>query len=100
VVATRDGTVTATGWSPSYGNYVRLTFDGGYTAFYAHLHQKKVSARDTVTQGQVIAYSGNTGRSTGPHLHYGLFKDGQYVNPDSYVSLPFRGQLAFTDINP
>jgi murein DD-endopeptidase MepM/ murein hydrolase activator NlpD len=97
VFATRDGTVTAAGWSPSFGYYIRLEFNGGYTAFYAHLERILVPVREIVTQGQVIAYSGNTGRSTGPHLHYSLFRDGQHVNPIAYVSLPARNERAFAD---
>jgi murein DD-endopeptidase MepM/ murein hydrolase activator NlpD len=85
VYAVQYGTVTAIGWSPTWGNYLRLYFNEGYTAFYAHLERVAVSVYDEVARGQVVAYSGNTGRSTGPHLHFGLFKDGQYVNPVSYV---------------
>jgi murein DD-endopeptidase MepM/ murein hydrolase activator NlpD len=97
VFATRNGRVVNTGWSPSYGNYVRLALDGGYKAVYAHLDKILVKADEPVTQGQIIALSGNTGRSTGPHLHYGLFKDGQYVNPGPLVNLPTRAELAMAE---
>jgi murein DD-endopeptidase MepM/ murein hydrolase activator NlpD len=97
VLATRDGFVTAKGWSPSYGNYLRLSFDEGYIAFYAHLQRVTVSVHDPVAQGQQVAYSGNTGRSTGPHLHYSVFKDGQYVNPIALVDLPANRDFAQHD---
>jgi murein DD-endopeptidase MepM/ murein hydrolase activator NlpD len=97
VFATRDGTVLSKGWSPSLGNYLRLSLDGGYTALYAHLDRVTVSPHETVAQGQKVAYSGNTGRSTGPHLHYGVFREGQYINPGPLVSLPARSDLALVE---
>jgi murein DD-endopeptidase MepM/ murein hydrolase activator NlpD len=93
VVAARDGSVMAAGYSSSYGNYVKLTYDDGYVALYAHLSKITTRAGEGVRQGQTVAYSGNTGRSTGPHLHYGLFRNGQYVNPIDYIRLPMDGDL-------
>jgi murein DD-endopeptidase MepM/ murein hydrolase activator NlpD len=91
VYATRGGSVLAAGASPTYGNYVKLSLEGGYVAVYAHLSRVLVSPGEEVAQGQAVALSGSTGRSTGPHLHYSVFKDGQYQNPDLYVSLPENG---------
>ena len=93
VVAPRDGTVLATGRSASFGIFLRMQHAGGYVSFMAHLNGVIVGAGDTVRQGQRVAYSGNTGRSTGPHLHFGLFRDGQYVDPFSYVDLPVCDNL-------
>ena len=93
VVAPRDGTVLATGRSTSFGVFLRLQHPDGYISFMAHLHSVTVAAGDTVRQGERVAYSGNTGRSTGPHLHFGLFRDGQYVNPINYVDLPVSARL-------
>ena len=88
VVAPRDGTVLAVGSSASFGRFVRLGHPDGYISFMAHLSSVAVRVGDHVLQGERIAYSGNTGRSTGPHLHYGLFRYGQYVDPINYVDLP------------
>ena len=93
VVAPRDGVVVAVGTSSSWGNFVRLSHDDGYVSFMAHLHRATVAVGEPVYQGQRVAYSGNTGRSTGPHLHFGLFRDGQYVDPYYYVDLPVRANI-------
>ena len=93
VVAPRDGTVLAVGNSPSFGHFLRLQHPDGYVSFMAHLHGAVVAVGDTVRQGEKVAYSGNTGRSTGPHLHYGLFRNGQFVDPAGYVDLPVRANL-------
>lgn len=94
VLATRSGTVLAAGVSATYGNYLKLAYDDGFVAVYAHLNSVSVSTNETVRQGQTVAHSGNTGRSTGPHLHYSVFQNGQYVNPVLYVSLPYNGGSA------
>ena len=88
IVAPRDGTVLATGTSSSFGIYLRMAHDNGYVSFMAHLHGVIVVVGEEVRQGQRVAYSGNTGHSTGPHLHFGLFRYGQYVDPFNYVDLP------------
>ena len=93
VVAPRDGTVLAVGNSASFGRYLRMAHPGGYVSFMAHLHRVTVRVGDTVSQGEQVAYSGNTGRSTGPHLHYSLFRDGQFVDPINYVDLPKRANM-------
>ena len=88
IVAPREGTVLATGNSTSFGRYLRMAHPDGYVSFMAHLHSVTVSVGDVVRQGDKVAYSGNTGRSTGPHLHFSLFRDGQFVDPINYVDLP------------
>ena len=99
IVAPKDGTVLATGTSHSFGKYLRMSHPNGYISFMAHLHGVTVGEGDTVRQGERVAYSGNTGRSTGPHLHFSLFRDGQYVDPINYVDLPksagFRAPLSW-----
>ena len=93
IVAPRDGTVLATGNSPSFGVYLRMAHPNGYVSFMAHLYGVTVSVGETVRQGERVAYSGNTGRSTGPHLHYSLFRYGQFVDPIDYVDLPESANL-------
>ena len=93
VVAPREGTVLAVGNSPTWGRFLRLQHPGGYVSFMAHLNKIVVAVGDTVYQGKKVAYSGNTGRSTGPHLHFGLFLDGQFVDPARYLDLPVRHNL-------
>ncbi len=93
VFAAHAGDVLASGYSPSYGYYVRILYDNGYSVVYAHLSETAVNRGDAVSRGQVVAYSGNTGRSTGPHLHYSLFKGGQYVNAYEYVSFPVNDRI-------
>ena len=73
VYATKSGRVlltNASGWGGGYGNYVVIDHGGGLTTLYAHMSVVKVSPGDTVSQGTVIGVTGNTGASTGPHLHY------------------------------
>lgn len=73
VYATKSGRVLLTnssGWGGGYGNYVVIDHGGGLTTLYAHMSVVKVSPGDTVSQGTVIGITGNTGASTGPHLHY------------------------------
>ena len=73
VYATKSGRVLLTnssGWGGGYGNYVVIDHGGGLTTLYAHMSVVKVSQGDTVAQGTVIGITGNTGASTGPHLHY------------------------------
>ena len=73
VYATKSGRVLLTnssGWGGGYGNYVVIDHGGGLTTLYAHMSVVKASPGDTVSQGTVIGVTGNTGASTGPHLHY------------------------------
>lgn len=83
VVATANGIVTSAGWEGGWGNMVRLTHDNGYTTHYGHLSgiAKGVARGAHVSRGEVIGFVGSTGWSTGPHLDYGMKKDGTPVNP-------------------
>ncbi len=73
--------ITSTGWSGGYGNQIVVDHGGGRATRYAHLSSFAVSSGQTVGRGQVIGYSGNTGRSTGPHLHFELIVGGRPVPP-------------------
>ncbi len=85
IIAVADGTVKIAQYSSSAGNYIMIDH-GGLVTVYMHNSSLAVSVGQQVKAGQVIAYSGSTGYSTGPHLHFGVIVNGQYVNPMSYVS--------------
>jgi murein DD-endopeptidase MepM/ murein hydrolase activator NlpD len=86
VGAAAAGTVLEAGWSNGgYGNYIRIAHKGGYTTLYGHLSHIYVHAGQTVKAGSLIAKSGSTGRSTGPHLHFSIFKGSTVLNPLDYL---------------
>lgn len=85
VYASSGGTVYKAGWGSGYGYVVYIRHPDGRETRYAHLNKVLVSAGQTVKQGQKIALSGNTGRSTGPHLHFELLINGTAVNPLKYL---------------
>ncbi|MBR2214222.1 MAG: peptidoglycan DD-metalloendopeptidase family protein [Selenomonadaceae bacterium] len=86
IVATADGVVTVAGWNAGgYGNMVDIDHGGGVMTRYGHASQVIVSAGQQVRRGQVIAFMGSTGFSTGPHVHYEVHVGGQVVNPVSYL---------------
>ncbi|GAB4239537.1 MAG: M23 family metallopeptidase [Ekhidna sp.] len=85
VYATGDGVVKFTRTSFSgYGKQIEINHGFGYVTKYAHLNEFLVKKGQKVKRGQIIAYSGNTGKSTAPHLHYEVIKDGKKVNPVNY----------------
>lgn len=85
VKATMDGTVADTGYNSVFGNYVILKHSEGYQSLYAHLDSVAAKEGSKVSQGTVIGKSGNTGQSTGPHLHFSIFRNGQALDPVKYV---------------
>ncbi len=84
ICAADGGTVSFAGWNNSYGYLVKIKHSNGYETYYAHCSKLLVSTGDKVYQGQVIALLGNTGNSTGPHLHFELRRNGSPVNPYNY----------------
>ena len=85
VSAFADGTVRCLGESSSYGNYLIIDHENDVATLYAHLNSADVEAGQSVLRGQSIAAVGQTGNATGPHLHFELQKEGQYLNPVYYV---------------
>ena len=86
IVATADGVVTIAGWNAGgYGNMVDIDHGSGVSTRYGHASAVVVTPGQRVRRGQIIAYVGSTGHSTGPHLHYEVRLSGQPVNPTSYL---------------
>lgn len=85
VLATKAGIVITSKFSSSYGNYVVISHGPGNTTLYAHMSSRSVKEGDSVTQGQVIGVTGNTGISRGAHLHYEITEGGVRVNPLDYL---------------
>ena len=86
IVATADGVVTIAGWNAGgYGNMVDIDHGSGVSTRYGHASAVVVTVGQRVRRGQIIAYVGSTGHSTGPHLHYEVRLSGQPVNPSSYL---------------
>jgi murein DD-endopeptidase MepM/ murein hydrolase activator NlpD len=81
IYAVSDGTVVFAGWHGGHGNFVKLEHGGGFGTGYGHMSRIAVSPGTHVRAGQVIGYVGSTGLSTGPHLHYELYRGGVPVNP-------------------
>jgi murein DD-endopeptidase MepM/ murein hydrolase activator NlpD len=79
--AAMEGRVVETGYSSSFGNYVLLAHHTGWMSFYGHMNSYVVKSGQWVNIGQRIGYVGNTGYSTGPHLHFSVFKNGRTMNP-------------------
>lgn len=86
VYSSRDGVISDTGVLGNYGLYIIIKHDGGYETIYSHLKKVNIRVNDKVTSGQQIAESGNTGISTGPHLHFEIRKNGIPLNPDDFFS--------------
>jgi len=86
IKAAMDGKVSALGYNATYGNFIILTHSGGLQTMYAHLHTILVKKDDTVRQGAHIGNVGSTGYSTGPHLHFAVFKNGRAVNPLDFLN--------------
>ena len=86
IYATRAGTVTTASYQANgAGNYVSINHLDGFSSIYMHMTHYVVSKGQKVSQGQLIGYVGNTGISTGDHLHFGVSYAGTYVNPLAYI---------------
>lgn len=85
IVAAMAGKVTRTGYEYRYGNFIIISHYDGFQTLYGHLDSFSVREGQNVAQGQKIGKMGNTGHSTGCHLHFGIFKNGDDINPALYV---------------
>jgi len=81
LLAVNTGKVIFSGRMGGYGKVVKIRHDGGYISLYAHQSRIRVKRGQQVKKGQIIGYVGSTGRSTGPHLHFGLMKNGRWIDP-------------------
>jgi murein DD-endopeptidase MepM/ murein hydrolase activator NlpD len=87
VVSAAGGVVSIVAFHPEYGNIVDIDHDNGLTSRYAHLLKSTVKVGDVVMKGQLIAQVGNTGRTTGPHLHFEVREKGVPLNPNKFFAL-------------
>lgn len=85
IKATADGVVSFSGWESGSGNLVVIEHGFGFSTFYAHNKSNAVKVGQRVKRGGIIAYSGSTGNTTGPHSHYEIWKDGRHVNPRPFI---------------
>ena len=92
IYAVTDGRVTFAGRKGGYGKFVKIKHSGGLASGYAHMSRIAVSNGRRVRKGQIIGYIGSTGLSTGPHLHYELYRNGRTINPNS-VKFVQRSEL-------
>jgi len=86
IIAVAAGVVTWTGTKSGYGNVVELSHGDGYVTRYAHNKENLVEPGDVVRKGDTIALMGSSGRSTGAHVHYEVYKHGRSVDPASYLA--------------
>jgi murein DD-endopeptidase MepM/ murein hydrolase activator NlpD len=93
VMAAAGGVVSYSGLMPEYGNVVDVDHDNGLTSRYAHLSKRIVKVGDVVMKGQLIALVGNTGRTTGPHLHFEVREKGIALNPNKFLAIGRREVL-------
>ena len=85
ILATADGVINFAGWEKGYGKLIKIKHDFGYETRYAHLSKISVSVGQKISQGDRIGKMGNTGRSTGTHLHYEIRRNGKPINPMKYI---------------
>ena len=88
IYATKSGVVSTATYNYAYGYYVVVNHLDGYSSLYGHMTHYTVSEGEYVDRGEVIGYVGSTGYSTGPHLHFTIYYNGNTVNPMNYISIP------------
>jgi septal ring factor EnvC (AmiA/AmiB activator) len=85
VVAVASGLIVRAEYQKGFGNMIEIRHPDGYATLYAHNKKNLVAVGDMVKKGEKIALLGSTGRSTGPHVHFEVHKNGKYINPSKYV---------------
>lgn len=93
VLAVTNGVISEIGTSALNGKYIRLETDDGYSIIYAHLNKINVNKSQRVERGEVVGLSGNTGRSSGPHLHYGVYKDDEPLDPKVFLLIRYAQEI-------
>jgi murein DD-endopeptidase MepM/ murein hydrolase activator NlpD len=88
IIASANGVISRAGWDSQYGNVVEINHAEGFKTRYAHASQLLVRVGQTVKKGDLIAKVGNTGRSSGPHLHYEVIRAGAHINPANMMPRP------------
>ncbi len=86
VIAVAGGVVAYSGQQPGYGYLLEINHGNGYSTRYGHNMENLVDVGEAVKKGQVIARMGSTGRSTGPHVHFEVIKDGRHINPHKFIA--------------
>jgi murein DD-endopeptidase MepM/ murein hydrolase activator NlpD len=87
IYATADGVVSKAFYNGGYGNFVQIDHENGYSSAFSHMKKYVVRPGQKVHRGQLIGYVGNSGRSTGPHLHYEVTLDGEPINPSMFMKV-------------
>lgn len=87
ILATAEGRVICAGWLNGYGRLVKIEHGSGFETRYGHLNRIEVGKGEYVKKGEIIAYSGNSGRSTGPHLHYEIRRNDIPQDPLNYIGV-------------
>lgn len=90
ILVAAEGVVVRTGTSSSYGRFAEVMHDNGVTSFYAHMSHVMVSEGDQLAAGGQVGEVGSTGRSSGPHLHFEIRRDGQQINPTAFLGQAFQ----------
>ncbi|MDP2173239.1 MAG: M23 family metallopeptidase [Candidatus Cloacimonadaceae bacterium] len=94
IYATADGVVHTVDYDSGYGKRIIVSHEEGYESMYGHLYSYQVQLGDRVRKGQIIALMGDTGISTGPHLHYEVIQNGEKINPIAYLNRIDTDQFA------
>lgn len=86
ILSAKDGVIKFCGFEQTFGNLIIIEHEDGFESYYGHMSRFTVSLGDTVSKGQKIGEVGNTGNSTGPHLHFEIRHNGEAVNPAQFIS--------------
>lgn len=87
IKATADGVVVSSGYTSGFGNFVTISHGNGFRSRFFHMTKRAVKRGDKISRGDLVGYLGNTGRSTGPHLHYEIQYHGKPVNPIKFMRI-------------